>query len=67
MVVRRVRWGVDAQQLGIALGYVFEDTLVVMWCIDQHKVRFDHHLSDALLTVDEGNLSNVKGRLCTFA
>lgn len=62
LVVRRIRWGVHAQQLGLVIGCVGFDEWLVMWVIDSPGLRFDMHLGDALLVIDDDNMAHVGDR-----
>jgi hypothetical protein len=64
LVVRRVRWSVASQQIGLVLGSGTEaDTWLVMWS-EGEMVKFDHHLGNALLAVTDETLVSVKERRC---
>lgn len=61
LVVRRIRWGVDAQQFGLVIGQIREGEWLVMWHEDD-RVGFKVHLADALLVVNDHNAKQVEGR-----
>ena len=63
LVVRRIRWGVDAQQLGLVIGRSSDSEWLVMWMIDS-AIRFKLHNPDALMVVNDDNLPQVGKRRC---
>ncbi len=66
LVVRRVRWQVDADLMGIVIGNTPEmpssKDVLVMWTTGDQRVKFSWHLEDALLAVGPGNIAEVRGR-----
>ena len=64
LVVKRIRWSVDAQHVGIILGTCGKEEWLVMWTTDDNHIRFDVHITDALLTVDDTSLKEIMDRSC---
>jgi hypothetical protein len=67
LVVRKLRWKVDANLMGIVIGHdAAEDererSWLVLWTMGDRRVEFKWHLADALLVVDETNAAGLSGR-----
>ena len=63
LVVRRVRWQVDADLMGLVIGNTQGARgVLVMWTTGDQRVKFSWHLEDALLAVHPDNLSEVRSR-----
>lgn len=63
LVVKRSRWGIYALQIGLVVGKLSESSCVVMWMDGDNNFRFDVHISDALLVVDDESLEEI-GKRC---
>jgi len=61
LVVRKQRWHVDANLMGIVIGQE-NDSWLVLWTTGDRRSEFKWHLGDALLVVDFGNVPGIAGR-----
>jgi hypothetical protein len=62
LVVKRVRWQVGADLMGLVIGNTGLDMWLVMWTTDDQRIRFKWHLADALMVIDPNNVASVKRR-----
>lgn len=61
LVVRRVRWHVDANLMGLVIGEE-NGSWLVLWTTGDRSSEFKWHLPDALQVVDLSNVPNISGR-----
>lgn len=61
LVVRKQRWHVDANLLGIVIGKE-NDSWLVLWTTGDRQSKFQWHLPEALLVVDTIDLAGIAGR-----
>jgi hypothetical protein len=64
--VKRSRWGIHSQQIGLVVGKTSESSCIVMWMNGDNDFRFDVHICDALLRVEEETLGEI-GKRCRIA
>lgn len=69
LVVRRVRWKIGSDLIGIVIGNTQESAelpdlkdVLVMWTKEDRRIEFSWHLADALLVVDSTNMGVVRQR-----
>jgi len=64
LVVKRVRWSVDAECMGFVVAHAAGDVdeCLVMWTMGDQRIMFKWHLTDALMAVDTSNVAEVRGR-----
>lgn len=66
-MIRRLRWKVDANLMGIVIGHdATEDererSWLVLWTTGDRRVEFKWHLADSLMVVDDTNVAALKTR-----
>lgn len=70
LVVRRIRWDMNAQQIGIVIcnDNVLERSLsFVMWSTPKDRIKLSWHLDDTLLILDDQTIINEVKKRCTIA
>jgi hypothetical protein len=61
LVVRKQRWHVDANLMGIVIGQE-NDSWLVLWTTGDRRSEFKWHVGDALLVIDPLNVPQVAVR-----
>jgi len=61
LVVRKQRWHVDANLMGIVIGKD-DDSWLVLWTLEDCRTEFKWHLGDALQVIDLVNAPTVAER-----
>jgi hypothetical protein len=62
LVVKRIRWQVDADLMGLVIGRDAEDNWLVLWTTGDKQTKFKWHLADALQVIDLNNVPSVAER-----
>jgi len=62
LVVRRIRWKVDAGLLGLVIGCDQHNWLVLWSSHEIDRTSFRWHLADALEVVDSSNINELRKR-----
>lgn len=67
LVVRKMRWHVDANLIGFVVGHIVEGpkndkNVLVLWTTNGQRVKFLWHLFESLLVVDFQNVEEVRRR-----
>ena len=64
LVIKRVRWQVDADLMGIVIGQDQEPVprWLVLWTTGDRRVRFKWHLPDSLQVIDSQNVNELRSR-----
>lgn len=61
LVVKRLRWNADAGLLGLVIGEE-NGSWLVMWTLEDQRIKFKWHLANALLSVDKSSVEELKRR-----